>query len=188
MSDTTKRWLWGIGIAVGVLLFSYISIRNQLITIRESVDASWAQVENQLQRRYDLIPNLVETAKGYAKQEQKVFGDIAASRAQLAGAKTVSDRVAASNQMESALARLLVVVENYPNLKSDQTFLRLMDELSGSENRISVERRRFNENVQAYNIKVIRFPSSVVAKQLGYQKLDYFKSADGAKEAPKVQF
>jgi LemA protein len=188
MSDKTKRWLWGIGIVVGILLFSYISIRNQLITLHESVDASWGQVENQLQRGYDLIPNLVETAKGYAKQEQKVFGDIAASRAQLAGARTINDRVAASNQMESSLARLLVISENYPNLKSDQTFMRLMDELSGSENRISVERRRFNENVQAYNNKVIRFPGSLVAGQLGYKKLEYFTSAKGAENAPKVQF
>lgn len=188
MSDKSKRWLWGIGIVIGILLFSYISIRNQLITLHESVDASWGQVENQLQRRYDLIPNLVETAKGYAKQEQKVFGDIAAARAQLAGAKTTNDRIVASNQVESALSRLLVISENYPNLKSDQTFMRLMDELAGSENRIAVERRRFNENIQAYNNKVIRFPGSVVANQMGLKRMDYFKSADAAKQPPKVQF
>src|SRR5208282_2249486 len=130
---------------------AYVGRRNQMAIKREAVNAAWAQVDVVLQRRADLIPNLVETVKGYAVQEQKVFGDIAAARAALIGAKTPSDKIAANGQLDSALGRLLVIVENYPQLKSNENFMRLQDELAGTENRIAVERRRYNDTVQDYN-------------------------------------
>ncbi len=185
--------LWrniAIGIVAVLVLGALwvVSARNGFVTAQESIKGAWAQVENQLQRRYDLIPNLVNTVKGYAKHEKEVFENIAAARAKLAGARTVGERVQASSQMESALARLLVVVENYPLLKADQSFNRLMDELAGTENRISVERRRFNDMVQAYNKSVQLFPRNLVAKQFGFAKMDYFEMNEKAKETPKVEF
>jgi len=153
------------------------------------VNAAWAQVDVVLQRRADLIPNLVQTVKGYAIQEQTVFGDIAAARAALIGAKTPSDKIAANGQLDSALSRLLVIVENYPNLKSDQNFLRLQDELAGTENRIAVERKRYNDAVQDYNTYIALFPNNLVASFGGFTRNDaYFKTEEGARQAPKVNF
>jgi LemA protein len=156
---------------------------------REAINASWAQVDVVLQRRADLIPNLVETVKGFAQHEEKVFGDIAAARSALIGAKTPADKIAANGALDSALSRLLVVVENYPQLKSNENFLRLQDELAGTENRIAVERRRYNEVVQDYNTYISLFPNSLVASFGGFTRNDaYFKTDEGARTAPKVNF
>jgi LemA protein len=168
---------------------AYFTRRNQMAIKREAVNAAWAQVDVVLQRRADLIPNLVETVKGYAVQEQKVFGDIAAARAALVGAKTPADKIAANGQLDSALSRLLVIVENYPQLKSNENFMRLQDELAGTENRIAVERRRYNEAVQDYNTYISLFPNSLVASLAGFTRNDaYFKTDEGARQAPKVNF
>jgi LemA protein len=168
---------------------AYVGRRNQMVIKRETVNAAWAQVDVVLQRRADLIPNLVETVKGYAVQEQKVFGDIAAARAALIGAKTPADKIAANGQLDSALGRLLVIVENYPQLKSNENFMRLQDELAGTENRIAVERRRYNETVQDYNTYISLFPNSLVASFAGFARNDaYFKTEEGARQAPKVNF
>ena len=168
---------------------AFIRIRNEMVSQREAIKAAWAQVDNVIQRRADLIPNLVNTVKGYAAHEQKVLGDLAAARAQLAGARNPSERIAANTQLDGALSRLLVVVENYPNLKADQQFLRLQDELAGTENRIAVERRRYNETVQKYNTLIQLFPNTLVASFSGFQREDaYFKAEGAAREVPKVDF
>ena len=172
-----------------VLGSAYVSRRNQMAIKREAVNAAWAQVDVVLQRRADLIPNLVQTVKGYAVQEQTVFGDIAAARAALVGAKTPSDKIAANGQLDSALSRLLVIVENYPQLKSNENFMRLQDELAGTENRIAVERKRYNDTVQDYNTYLSLFPNSLVASFAGFTRNDaYFKTDEGARQAPKVNF
>jgi LemA protein len=168
---------------------AYIGRRNQMAIKREAVNAAWAQVDVVLQRRADLIPNLVETVKGYAVQEQTVFGAIAAARAALIGAKTPSDKIAANGQLDSALSRLLVIVENYPQLKSNENFMRLQDELAGTENRIAVERRRYNDTIQDYNTFIALFPNSLVASIAGFARNNaYFKTEEGARQAPKVNF
>ncbi|MGB7437667.1 MAG: LemA family protein [Candidatus Acidiferrum sp.] len=184
-----------IVILVVLLIFAfifgsaYVSRRNQMAIKREAVNAAWAQVDVVLQRRADLIPNLVETVKGYAVQEQTVFGDIAAARAALIGAKTPADKIAANGQLDSALSRLLVIVENYPQLKSNENFMRLQDELAGTENRIAVERRRYNEAIQDYNTYISLFPNSLIASMSGFTRNDaYFKTDEGARQAPKVNF
>ncbi len=167
----------------------YVGRRNEMVRKRETVNAAWSQVDVVLQRRADLIPNLVETVKGYAGQEQKVFGDIAAARSQLLNAKNPSDKIAANGQLDSALGRLLVIVENYPQLKSNENFLRLQDELAGTENRIAVERRRYNETVQDYNTYISLFPNSIVAGMSGFTRNDaYFKADEGSRQAPHVNF
>ena len=167
----------------------YVGHRNQMVRLKETVNSQWSQVDVVLQRRADLIPNLVETVKGIAAQEQKVFGDIAAARAALIGAKTPADKIAANGQLDGALGRLLVVVENYPQLRSNENFLRLQDELAGTENRIAVERRRYNEAVQAYNTYIGLFPNNIVASLSGFTRDDaYFKTDEGARQAPKVNF
>ncbi|HYA64254.1 MAG TPA: LemA family protein [Candidatus Sulfotelmatobacter sp.] len=168
---------------------AYFNMRNQMAIKREAVNAAWAQVDVVLQRRADLIPNLVETVKGYAVQEQTVFGAVAAARAALIGAKTPAEKIAANGQLDSALGRLLVVVENYPQLKSNENFMRLQDELAGTENRIAVERRRYNEAVQDYNTYLSLFPNYLVASMAGFRRNDaYFKTEEGARQAPKVNF
>jgi len=168
---------------------SFISRRNQMAVKREAVNAAWAQVDVVLQRRADLIPNLVETVKGFAAQEQTVFGDIAKARSALLGAHSPAEKIAANGQLDSALGRLLVVVENYPQLRSNENFLRLQDELAGTENRIAVERRRYNEAVQDYNTFISLFPNSLVASLGGFTRNDaYFKTEEGARQAPKVNF
>ncbi len=172
-----------------VLGSAYVGRRNQMVVKREAVNAAWAQVDVVLQRRADLIPNLVQTVKGYAVQEQTVFGDIAAARAALIGAKTPSDKIAANGQLDGALSRLLVIVENYPQLKSNENFMRLQDELAGTENRIAVERKRYNDSVQDYNTYIALFPNSLVASFGGFTRNDaYFKTEEGARQAPKVNF
>lgn len=168
---------------------TYFNRRNQMVVKREAVNAAWSQVDVVLQRRADLIPNLVETVKGYAVQEQTVFGNIANARAALIGAKTPADKIAANGQLDNALGRLLVIVENYPQLKSNENFMRLQDELAGTENRIAVERRRYNQAVQDYNTYIALFPNSLVASFAGFTRNDaYFKTEEGARQAPKVNF
>jgi LemA protein len=161
---------------------------NRFVSQEETIRAQWAQVENQLQRRNDLIPNLVEATKGFAQQERDVFQAVSDSRARLAGATTPAETIAAANAQSSALARLLAVVENYPTLKSDATFARLMDELAGTENRIAVERMRYNEAVQTYNISRRQFPSNVTAAIFGFKEYPLFQAPESAKQVPKVDF
>jgi LemA protein len=164
---------------------------NRFVTQEEAVKTQWSQVQNQLQRRNDLIPNLVESTKGFAQQERDVFNAIAESRAKLAGAQTPGQTIAAANEQSSALARLLVVVENYPELRSSETFARLMDELSGTENRIAVERMRYNERIQEYNTSRRSFPANITAGLFGFGELkDYplFQAPEGAQTPPKVDF
>jgi LemA protein len=167
----------------------FVGIRNDLVTQREAITAQWAQVDVALQRRADLIPNLVETVKGFAKHETEVFTAIANARAAMAGAQTPQQRIAANDQLSNALGRLLVVTENYPQLRSNENFLRLQDELAGTENRISVERRKYNEALEHYNAQIQKFPDNVVASLSGFTRNDaYFKTEPGARQAPKVQF
>src|SRR5207248_3415798 len=168
---------------------SFISRRKQMAIKREAVNAAWAQVDVVLQRRADLIPNLVQTVKGFAVHEEQVFGEIAQARAALIGARTPADKIAANGALDSALSRLLVITENYPQLRSNENFLRLQDELAGTENRIAVERRRYNEVVQDYNTYISLFPNSLVAGMSGFTRNDaYFKTEEGARTAPKVNF
>ena len=176
-------------VVVLVIGGQFVSIRNDLVTRKESVNAAWSQVDVALQRRADLIPNLVETVKGYAKHEEKAIDDVASARASLIGGKSPSEKIAANSQLDGALGRLLVIVENYPNLKANENFLRLQDELAGTENRIAVERRKYNDTVQSYNTKIQLFPDNIVASMSGFQREDaYFKTEPGARTAPKVAF
>ena len=161
---------------------------NKFTTQEEAIKAQWGEVQNQLLRRNDLIPNLVETVKGYAQQEKEIFTSIAASRAKLAGATTPAQTIEAANEQSSALSRLLVVVENYPQLKSDANFQRLMDELTGTENRISIARGRYNERIQEYNTTRRRFPSNMTAKIFGFEEYPYFSTPAETQQAPKVNF
>ncbi|KKS33227.1 MAG: LemA protein [Candidatus Amesbacteria bacterium GW2011_GWA2_42_12] len=177
--------LLGILVVVGLIAVSYY---NSFVTQTNAIDGQWKQVEVQYQRRFDLIPNLVEATKGLMKQEQQVFGDLAAARANYSGARTVDQKAFAATQVEGALGRLLAIFENYPQLKSDQTVLRLQDELAGTENRVATERRRFNELIQAYNTSVSIFPSNVIAKLLGFSTRAYFNSTSGSENVPQVKF
>ena len=180
-----------MAVVVGVLLVGSLSSGcsyNKFTTQEEALKAQWGQVENQLQRRHDLIPNLVETTKGFAQQEKDVFQSVADARAKMAGATTPADKIAGANAESSALARLLVVMEAYPQLKSDQTFLRLMDELAGTENRISAERKRYNDKVMEYNQTRRSFPSNITASVFGFKEYPYFEAPADAKAAPKVDF
>jgi len=180
-------------IIIVLLLFwfgsTFVSHRNEMVRKREAVNSAWSQVDVVLQRRADLIPNLVETVKGFATHEEKVFGDIAAARSALINAKTPSEKIAANGQLDGALGRLLVVVENYPQLRSNENFLRLQDELAGTENRIAIERRRYNETLQDYNTYIGLFPNNIIASLAGFQRNDaYFKAEEGSRQAPKVNF
>ena len=170
------------------VIFVIIGSYNSLISLSENVDKQWANVETVLQRRYDLIPNLVESVKGAMSQEEEVFGQIVDARASMAAATTVDEQVEASNQLEGALGRLLVVMENYPELHSNENVTRLMDELAGTENRISVERGRYNEAVSDYNKKIKRFPTAIIANMMGFEARAYFQATDGAETAPTVDF
>src|SRR6202451_3196166 len=168
---------------------SYVSHRNQMVTLNETVKSNWAQVDVVLQRRSDLIPNLVETVKGFAAHEETVFGDIAKARSALMGAQTPQDKIAANGQLDGALSRLLLIVENYPQLKSNENFLRLQDELAGTENRIAVERKRYNDSIQAYNTYVQQFPNSFFAGMAGFKpNEDYFEASEGSRAVPRVTF
>jgi LemA protein len=177
-------------VVIALLAFApYVSVRNSLVTKDEAVKAAWSQVDVVLQRRADLIPNLVQTVKGYAQQEQTVFGDIAKARSALLSAGTPQQKIAANQQLDGALGRLLVVVENYPQLKSNENFLRLQDELAGTENRIAVERKRYNDALQDYNTYVRSFPNNIYAGWAGFKPNDaYFAASEGSREVPKVNF
>lgn len=180
-----------IVIIVILLIFGgmYVSAKNNMVTKDEAIKSQWRQVDVVLQRRADLIPNLVETVKGFAGQEQKVFGDIAAARSRLLSAAPPAEKIAANQAMDSALGRLLAIAENYPQLRSNENFMRLQDELSGTENRIAVERRRYNETIQDYNTYVRQFPNSFFAGIAGFHpNNDYFQADEGSRQAPKVNF
>jgi len=161
---------------------------NRFVSQEEAIKQQWAQVENQLQRRNDLIPNLVETVKGYATHEESVFKEIADSRSKLLAAKSPEETIEAANQQTAALGRLLAVVENYPNLKANEQFNRLMDELAGTENRIAVERMRYNQKVQEYNTSRRQFPANLTARVFGFKEYPYFQAPPEAKQVPKVNF
>ncbi|MGE7599887.1 LemA family protein [Lysinibacillus fusiformis] len=186
-----KKWFGPIGIIVIILIVLALVLipkYNSLVTAEENVDSKWAQVENQLQRRYDLIPNLVESVKGYANHEQQIIADITNARAQMSNANTPAQQAVANDALTGALSRLLVVVENYPNLKADANFRQLMDELAGTENRLAVAREDYNNEVQQFNKHVKRFPSNLMAGMFGFEQKEYFKAAAGAEQAPSIDF
>jgi LemA protein len=182
-----KTWIIVLAVAA-VLLFWGIGSYNGLVNANEQVDAQWAQVETQYQRRFDLVPNLVETVKGVAAQERGIIEDITNARTQYAGARGAEDRAQAANNLESALGRLLVISENYPQLRASESFLQLQNQLEGAENRISVERSRYNEAVRDYNVKVKRFPSNIFAGMFGFDARTPFKSVEEAATPPAVDF
>jgi LemA protein len=177
-------------VVIGVVFGSQLmGSRNQLVTEKNDIDARWAQVENDMKRRADLIPNLVETVKGYAKQEQSVIGEVTSARSALLGARSKEDAINANNQLSGAIGRLLVLQENYPQLKSNENFLRLQDELAGTENRIAVDRRDYNEAIRKYNTDVELFPRNIAAALFGYHRDDaYFKTTEQEKKVPQVKF
>ena len=180
------------GVIVGLLLLGaiafggmFVTHRNTMVQQREAIEAAWSQVDVVIQRRADLIPNLVETVKGFASQEQEVFSNIASARAALGGARSPAETIAANDQLTGALSRLLLIVENYPELRSNQNFIRLQDELAGTENRIAVERRKYNESVQTFNTYIQLFPNNVVASMSGFSREDaYFRTSEEARQAP----
>jgi LemA protein len=180
----------GVIVVLGLLLGgNLMGARNELVTEREGIKGAWSQVDVDLQRRVDLIPNLVETVKGFAKHEEAVINSVTEARAAMMGAKTPQEKIDANAKVDSALGRLFVVVENYPNIKANENFMRLQDELAGSENRIALARRRYNEVVQKYNTDIALFPKNIAASLFGFQREDaYFKADTAAKEAPKVKF
>jgi len=178
-------------IVLGILVlgaFSLIGFYNSLVGKSQAVEAQWAQVETQYQRRFDLIPNLVESVKGMMEQEKEVFGQIAEARTRYSGAKTVEEKVKAAGEVESVLGRLLVIMENYPELRSSENVSQLMDELAGTENRVAVERRRYNELVRDYNTTIKKFPGNLIAGMFGFSERSFFEAAEGAEQAPKVGF
>jgi LemA protein len=193
MTASKKRGIAGLGIAWTAIVAAVVMTTsgcgyNTLVAQREAIDAQWSQVENQLQRRNDLIPNLVEVTKGYAKHEKDIFTAVAEARAKLIGANTREEKIDAANQVSSALSRLLALSERYPDLKANTQFARLSDELAGTENRIATERRRYNEVVQTYNTSIKGFPTALFAGCMGFKPAEYFKAPESAKEVPKVQF
>ncbi len=176
-------------LAVVIVAVFYVwGLYNSLVKANEGINGQWAQVETQYQRRFDLIPNLVNSVKGIMKQEQQVFTALADARTRYAGAKTVSDKVSAANNVETSLARLLVVVENYPDLHSSESVQTLMAQLEGTENRIAVERQRFNDLVRDYNVRIKKFPANVFAKIFGFGEKPYFQAEAGSNKAPGVNF
>ena len=178
-----------IGLIVLICFGQYVGVRNTLVSKNEAVKSAWSQVDIVLQRRADLIPNLVETVKGYAQQEQTVFGDIAKARSALLSAGSPQEKINANQQLDGAIGRLLLIVENYPQLKSNENFLRLQDELAGTENRIAVERKRYNDTLQDYNTYIQQFPNNIFAGWAGFKPNDaYFQAAEGSRQAPKVNF
>ena len=191
MTGTNKTLLIVLGVIALIVVIGFFYVRgtyNSLVSLDESVKAAWAQVENQLQRRYDLIPNYVETVKGYASHEREVFTRVTEARSRVGGAASINEKIQANNELSSALARLLVVVENYPDLKANTNFIRLQDELAGTENRIAVERRRYNETVKTYNIRIRQFPTNIFAGIFGFEKAVFFEVPKERQEAPKVKF
>ena len=188
MRKTSTIILIVLGVLILLFLMRGCSTYNSLVKMDEDVKASWAQVENQYQRRFDLIPNLVETVKGYASHERETLTAVTEARAKVGQAQTPKEMIEANDQLSSALSRLMVVVERYPDLKANVNFMRLQDELAGTENRISVERRRYNENVRAYNTTVRSFPTNIFAGMFGFQVRETFEATSGAETAPKVDF
>lgn len=184
----TKKVLIGVGIVLVLIVLYVFSTYNSLVTLNVNADTQWKQVEVDYQRRFDLIPNLVESVKGVMKQEKEVFTAIADARTKYSGASTVDAKAAAAGQMESALGRLLVITENYPQLKSSDTVQTLMSQLEGTENRITVARTRFNDTVKEYNLKVMRVPSSIIASMFGFKEKAYFEAVKGSEVAPAVKF
>src|SRR5438067_9982813 len=180
----------GVLLVVGLMFGGkFVAVSNELATQNEAIAGAWSQVDVALQRRADLIPNLVSTVKGFATHEQQVIDSVTAARAALGGARTPQEKIAANTQLDSALSRLLVISENYPNLKSNENFLRLQDELAGTENRIAIERRKYNEVVQRYNTQIALFPNNLIASMAGFHRNDaYFKTDPGSRTAPKVAF
>jgi LemA protein len=184
-----------LGVVVVIILLlligigMYVSVKNTLVSKNEAVKSTWSQVDVVLQRRADLIPNLVETVKGITKQEQAVFGEIAEARSRLLSASSPADKIAANQRLDGALGRLLAISENYPQLKSNENFLRLQDELAGTENRIAVERKRYNDTLQDYNTYVQQFPASMFASGMGFKPNNaYFTATEGSRAVPKVDF
>ncbi len=181
-----------LGVVVLLVLIlggQMVGVRNDLTTQKNGIEGAFAQMDVVLQRRADLIPNLVETVKGFATQEKDVIASVSNARAALGGARTTGEKIAANGQLDGALSRLLMVVENYPQLKSDVTFMRLQDELAGTENRIAVERRKYNEAVQKYNTSIELFPNNIAASLFGFQRNDaYFKTDPASRQAPKIDF
>ena len=190
LSKSVKTWIIIGAIILIIVIFagSCVNKRNTMVILQKTYQKQWAQVENQLQRRYDLIPNLVNTVKGYAKHEKEIFIQIAESRAKLAGGGSVADKVKAANVMESAISRLLMIVERYPDLKANVNFIALQDELAGTENRIAVERKRFNDAVTAYNIYIELFPNNIMAGMFNFKETELFKIGEEAKAVPKIDF
>src|SRR5215510_9451920 len=187
MQMTRRTAIGMVILAVAVLPLTGCSY-NKFVGQEEAIKAQWAQVQNQLQRRNDLIPNLVESVKGYAQHEEGVYKDIADARARLLAAKSPEETIQAANQQTTALGRLLAVVENYPQLRANEQFNRLMDELSGTENRIATERMRYNERVQEYNTSRRQFPGNVTAKLFGFKDYPFFEAPPEARQVPKVNF
>ncbi len=187
MKKSTIVWIV-IAVVVLVAIFNAVGTYNSMVSSETNVESKFSQIDNNLQRRADLIPNLVSTVKGYASHEKEVLQNIADARSKLVGAQTPAQKAEADTQLSGALSRLLVVVENYPNLKADTQFTRLMDELSGTENRIAVARKDYNDAVQAYNVKIRRFPGSLYASLFGFKEKEFFKSAPGAEKVPEVKF
>ncbi|HBQ50560.1 TPA: LemA family protein [Candidatus Daviesbacteria bacterium] len=185
------RFLNPFTIIIAIIIISAlvaVGYYNSFVSQTNAIEGQWKQVEVQYQRRVDLIPNLVESVKGLQKQEQKIFGDVSAARANYVGAKNAEGKVQAANQLEGALSRLIAIFENYPQIKSDQAVLKLMDELAGTENRVAVERRRYNEIVQGYNTSVSTLPGKLFASLMGFQPKTYFQAAPGSENVPKVNF
>ena len=187
MTIALRRYLALAFVVLGAMSLSGCSY-NKFVSQEEAVKAQWAQVQNQLQRRNDLIPNLVETVKGYATHEESVYKDIADARSRLLAARSPEETIQAANQQTTALGRLLAVVENYPQLKANEQFNRLMDELSGTENRIAVERMRYNEAVQAYNTSRRQFPANITARLFGFKEYPFFEAPPEARQVPRVNF
>jgi len=190
--DSKKKTLLivlAVIVVLAIALYSFFAGNyNKFVKMDVGIKAAWSQVENQLQRRYDLIPNLVETVKGYAKQEHDVLVEVTNARSKVGGAGTVPDKIAANNELTGALSRLMVVVEKYPDLKSNQNFMKLQDELAGTENRIAVERMRYNESVKVYNEAIRSFPANFLAGMYGFREAAFFEAPKDAKAAPKVKF
>ncbi len=183
-----SRVLIVISAAIAFVFLYLFSVYNNLVKAEENVKSKWSQVENQLQRRADLIPNLVNTVKGYAKHEKDIFEKLAEARSKLINSSTVEDKAKANDELSSALSRLLAIVENYPDLKANQTFITLMDELSGTENRIAVARKDYNDAVRSYNTKIKVFPNVIIARMFGFEEMEYFKAEAEAQKAPTVDF
>jgi LemA protein len=181
--------VWIIVLALIVLLgFSAMSSYNNLVNLSETANSKWSQIDVQLQRRADLIPNLVATVKGYAAHEESILNNLADARSRLVGAQGVAEKAAANEELSSALSRLLVIVENYPNLKADANFRQLQDDLAGTENRIAVARKDYNDAVQTYNTRIKSFPTALWAGMMGFTPRDYFEAEAGAQGAPQVEF